>query len=217
MTIETSEDDQPDRHLVVVVVPVAVAAAEAAEHPGVEAEAREHRGEHREEARERHDRTSRFAMCESSCASTASTSCGSSRLPEPLRHGDGGVLRVAAGRERVRDVGGDDGDARLRQVGHRAEPLDHRVQLGRLLGGDDLRAGRRERELVGRPVLEDGDADDDHEHRREADVQHVEEDDARRRRRAGRAGRSSKSIRSVRPLSRPNDLRFTNQMVLDAV
>ena len=37
--------------------------------------------------------------------------------------------------ERVRDVARDDRDPRLRQVGHRAEPLDHRVQLGRLARG----------------------------------------------------------------------------------
>ena len=50
-------------------------------------------------------------------------------LPEAGRDGDSGVLRVAAGGERVRDVAVDHGDLRLRQVGHRAEPLDHVVQL----------------------------------------------------------------------------------------
>ena len=47
--------------------------------------------------------TSRFAMCESSWASTPSISFGSSRRQRPGRHADRGVLRVAAGRERVRD------------------------------------------------------------------------------------------------------------------
>ena len=42
-------------------------------------------------------------------------------------------LGRAAGRERVRQVGVGDRHRRLRHVGQRAEPVDHRVQLGRLV------------------------------------------------------------------------------------
>ena len=90
--------------------------------------------------------------------------------------GDGRMGGIPAGRKGVRHVRRDDGDPRLGQVGHRAEPLDHRVQLGRLLGRDDLRAGGSERQLVGGEVLERGQPDDDQEHRREPDVQDLEED-----------------------------------------
>jgi len=58
-----------------------------------------------------------------------------------------------------------------------AQPLDHRVQVGSLLGRNDLRAGCRKRQLVGRPVLHERDSDHDHEHRNEPDVQHLEEHD----------------------------------------
>ena len=47
-----------------------------------------------------------------------------------------------------------DRDARLGQVGLHAEPLDHRVQLGRLLRGDLARAHRAQRELVGGEELQ---------------------------------------------------------------
>ncbi len=122
-------------------------------------------------------RTSRFAMCESSWARTASSSSLSSRCHSPLVTATAACFGLRPGRERVRDVGLNDGNPRLRQVGHRAEPFDHRVEVGRLLGGDDLRAGRGERDLVGGVVLEEGHADDDHDHRREADVEHAEEHD----------------------------------------
>ena len=100
-------------------------------------------------------------MCVSSCASTPSISCGSSRFHSPGVTATTAVLRVAAGRERVRDLGRDHRDARLRQVGHRREPLDHRVQLRRLVALDDLRAGSEQGELVRREVLEERDAADD--------------------------------------------------------
>ena len=150
----------------------------------------EHRGEHREEARDRHDVTSRFAMCESSCARTPSTSCGSSRCQRP------GVTATAAcfGLRPVANAFGtsrvDDGDPRLRQVGHRAEPLDHRVQLGRLSARDDLRPGRGERELVGGVVLEEGDPDRRSRASARARLQDAGTGRPRRRRRAGPAGRS---------------------------
>ena len=90
-------------------------------------------------------------------------------------HRDRRVLGAPARGEGVRDVAVDDRDPRLRQVGHRAQPLDHRVQLRRVVRRDDLRAGGLESELVGRPVLHDRQADEDHEHRHEPDVQRIEE------------------------------------------
>ena len=98
-------------------------------------------------------------------------------LQEPTRHRDDGMLLVAPGGERIRHVRVDDRDPRLRQVGQRAQPLDHRMELGRLLRRDDLRSRGCERQLVRRPVLEHGQADDDHEQRHEPHVQHREEDD----------------------------------------
>ena len=147
-------------------------------------------------------RTSRFLMCVSSCASTPSISCWLEPAQEPGRHGDGGVLRVAPGGERVRDVGVDDRDARHRQLGHRAEPLDRVVQLRRLVALDDLRAGGAQRELVGREVLEEREPDDDQEHRDEPDVQELEQDDGERDVEQPEQ-RGVKNIRSVSPRSRP--------------
>ena len=141
-------------------------AVAAAEHPGVQPEARHHRGDHREEARHRHHEDVAVRDVRELVGENRLELLLLEPLPQPARDRDGGVLRVAAGREGVRDIGLNDGDPRLRQVGHRAEPFDHRVKVGRLLGGDDLRAGRSERDLVGGVVLEEGDADDDHEHRR---------------------------------------------------
>src|SRR3954466_14461748 len=99
--------------------------------------------------------TSRLATWESSWAKTPSISCGSSpphRTPRPghpaglgpppeaLRDGHRSVLRTAAGCKGVRDIGRDDSNPRLREVGHRAEALDHGVELRSLVGGDDFRA-----------------------------------------------------------------------------
>ena len=97
--------------------------------------------------------TSRLATCESSCASTPSTSCGSRRSQRPRVTATAACLRAAARREGVRHVGVDDCDPRLGQVGQRAQPLDHVVQVGRLVALDDLRPGGRERDLVGREQL----------------------------------------------------------------
>ena len=98
-------------------------------------------------------------------------------VPETGRDADGRVLRRPAGRERVRDRGVHDRDPRLRQIGHRAESLDHLVQCGGIRGAHDLRAGGRERELVRGVVLEEGETDDDDQQRHEADVQELEEND----------------------------------------
>ena len=122
-------------------------------------------------------RTSRLAMCESSWARTPSTSFGSSRFQRPV------VTQTAAcfGERPVANAFGHgrvhDRDLRLRQVGDRAQPLDHVVQRGRLLAAHDLRAGGGEGDLVGGVVLEQRDADHDQQHRREADVEEREQDD----------------------------------------
>src|SRR5436305_1391863 len=58
-----------------------------------------------------------------------------------------------------------------------AQALDHVVQPRRLVAADDLGARGPEGELVGGEVLEEGQPDDDHEHRDQADVQVLEEDD----------------------------------------
>ena len=135
------------------------------------------RGEHREEARDGHDqhvavRDVRQLVCEH-----ALDLFRLEALPEAGGDADGGMLRRAAGRERVRDGRVHDRDLRLRQVGHRAEPLDHVVQRRLLLAADDLRAGRPERELVRRVVLEERERDDDHEHRCEPDAEGLQEDE----------------------------------------
>ena len=69
-------------------------------------------------------------------------------LPEALGDRDGRVLRAPAGGERVRDVGRDDRHPRLRQVGHRAEALDHLVQLGRLARGSTTFAPEAARAIL---------------------------------------------------------------------
>ena len=51
------------------------------------------------------------------------------------------------------------------------------MQVGRLFARDDLRAGRGERDLVGRPVLHGGNPDDDHKHRNELEMRDVEKDE----------------------------------------
>jgi hypothetical protein len=171
------DQEDGDAALIIVVVVAPAAAEAAAHHPEVEAEAGDQRGEHREEARHRHH--------EHVAVGDVGELVGEHRLdllrveppPEAGRHRDGGVLRVAAGRERVGDVGVDDGDPRLRQVGHGAEALDYGMELRRVLARDDLRPRRGEGDLVGRPVLDDGEPDDDHEHRREGQIQRVEQDD----------------------------------------
>jgi hypothetical protein len=87
------------------------------------------------------------------------------------------VLRAPAGRERVRHIRRDHRDARLRQVGQRAEPLDHRVQLRRLLGPDHLGPGRGQRDLVRGEVLEEREPADDHDHHQDPGIEDLEEDD----------------------------------------
>ena len=53
------------------------------------------------------------------------------------------------------------------------------MQIRCFLGRDDLGPSRTERQLVGGVVLEEGEADDDHEHRHEPEVEDAEQDDAK--------------------------------------
>ena len=99
-------------------------------------------GEHREEARERHHEHVAVRDVRELVREHALDLARLEAAPEAGRDRDGRVLRAPAGRERVRDVGVDDRDPRLRQVGERAEPLDHVVELRRLVALDDLRARR---------------------------------------------------------------------------
>ena len=59
----------------------------------------------------------------------------------------------AAGGERVGHRGVGDADPRLGHVGQRAQPVDHAVQLGRLLGADLAGPHRAHGDLVGGPPL----------------------------------------------------------------
>ena len=152
-------------------------------------------------------------MCESSWASTPSTSRGSSRRQRP-------VVTATAACFGLRPVANAFGTSvsitairRLRQVGQRAQALDHVVQLGRLVALDDLGPGRGERELVGGEVLDEREADDDHDHHQQAGVQHLEEDD--REDDVEQAEQPVVStIRAVSPASRPYALRFIAQLSL---
>ena len=78
--------------------------------------------------------TSRWATWDSSWASTPSSSSAVELAEDAGGHADHRAVRRAAGRERVGHVDVGDADPGLRHVGERAEPVDHAVQLGRLLG-----------------------------------------------------------------------------------
>ena len=86
-------------------------------------------------------RMSRFLMCANSWASTPRTWSRGMYCSSPCGDGDRRVLRVAAGRERVRLLGRDQVDARLRHAVELGELADELVQIGRLRLGDLLRAG----------------------------------------------------------------------------
>jgi hypothetical protein len=84
-------------------------------------------------------------------------------LHQPGGGAHGRVLGRAAHRERVRHGRVGNGDLRLGEVGLDAEPLDHRVEAGRLLRRDLLRAHGGEADLVRQEQLpeEQGARDDD--------------------------------------------------------
>ena len=89
---------------------------------------------------------------------------GVQRLQDAGRHAHHGPLGRAAGGEGVGQLGVGDRDARLGHVGHGAQPVDHAVQLGSLLGGHLARTHGPHGRLVGEPPLEEGDADADDTH-----------------------------------------------------
>ncbi len=156
--------------------------------------------------------TSRFATCESSWASTPSISFGSSRSQRPV------VTRPprASGAARSRTRSGPacrSTRPRLRQVGHRAEPLDHVVQRRRLLAA--RRPSRRTPRARACPRCSTGRTRARRRSRASGRARRSGPGTGRRRRRrrAGRAGPLVKSIRRVRPASRPYDLRFMPRMV----
>ena len=130
VTSETRSRISQDGSGVVVV-------AAAAEHPAVEPEAGEERGNHREEARDRHHshvpvRDVRQLVSEDALDLAR---------PEPIPEAAVTATTDFSGSDRSRrrsNVGGDDSDPRHRQVAHGREPLDHRVELGRLLARHDL-------------------------------------------------------------------------------
>ena len=144
--------------------------------------------------------TSRLAMCESSWASTPSISFGSRRCQRPV------VTQTAAcfGERPVAKAFGT-GVSMIATFGFgRSAIAQSRSTMSCSSGAssrrDDLRARGAERELVRGEVLEERDADDDHEHRHQADVQNwiraTREDDveeaeqARSSRASGGSGRS---------------------------
>ena len=70
------------------------------------------------------------------------------------------------------------------------KPVDHPVELGRLLAGDDLAAHRVERDPVREEVLDEQQRERDDEDEDELEPDEEEHRDEQRRR-AGRAGRRS--------------------------
>jgi hypothetical protein len=88
------------------------------------------------------------------------------RLEQSLGHGDGGVLGVASGRERVQRALGDHVDLRLGDPRGDRQALDDVVQAGLLLSGDEPRTRRRQHDLVA------GEVRDERHHDREGDRAH---------------------------------------------
>ncbi len=72
--------------------------------------------------------------------------------PDPLRHGNRGVLGVSSRGEGVGGFRGDHIDLRHRNRRRRREPVDHGVQFRRFRLGNLLRAVHPEHDLVGEPV-----------------------------------------------------------------
>ena len=96
-----------------------------------------------------------FLMCASSCAMTPATSSRLSELEQAGRHRDGGVLRVAPGREGVGLRVVHHEDARHRQAGALRQLVHHAHQIGRGALVDLLGAVHRQHHLVGVPVGEE--------------------------------------------------------------
>lgn len=90
-------------------------------------------------------------MRELVCENTAQL-LGRHVVEQALRDRDDRVLGVPAGRERVRLLGGNEVDPRLRHPCDLGELGNHAMQLGRVRLADRLRPAGLDRELVGHPV-----------------------------------------------------------------
>ena len=108
-------------------------------------------------------RMSRCFTCASSCAMTPSSSLSREHPHDAFGRGDRRVLRIAAGRERVRRQVGNHVDLRHRQARLLRQPRRHPVE--RMIRPDLLRAVHPQDDLVGEPVA--------------ADVHHDRDDEAR--------------------------------------
>ena len=141
-------------------VVVVVAAEEAHEEEDVR-DRRDRAGDHR---RDRRDEDVAVLDVRELVGEHAANLVAREVLQQPLRDRDRRVLRVPPGRERVRLLGRDHVDARLRDAVELRELGDHVVQVRRLRLGDLLCAGGLDRELVrpevGRQVHQDR---EDHE------------------------------------------------------
>ena len=89
------------------------------------------------------------------------------------------VLLRTAGRKCVRHIGVGHRDLWLGEIGLDAEAFDHRVEAGRLVGRNDLRAHRGQRQLVREEQLGERQRADDDDHRDDSRAgceQHGDED-----------------------------------------
>jgi len=108
-----------------------------------------------------------FLMCASSC-DHARGFVARQRVEQAGVHRDGSVLRVTAGRERIRLRVVDDVDARHRQAGTAGEPMHQRIEVGRGTRVNLLGAVHRQHHLVGIPVGEQVHARRDYQRDRRA-------------------------------------------------
>ena len=152
-------------------VAVVAAAAEAAEEPGVEREPGDEAGHHPEEAGDGHD----GHVAVGDVRQLVGQDGLELGLVEAAHDAPGGahhgVRRVAPGGEGVGHVDVGDGHPGLLHVGEGAEPVDDAVELGLLLGGDDVPVHAEEGDLVREPVLaeQEGRGDDEDHAEVEAD------------------------------------------------
>ena len=121
--------------------------------------------------------TSRFFTCASSCAMTPSSSAGESAFMMPVVAHTVALFCERPIANAFGTVGVRHRDLRLGQVGLDAEPLDHRVEARRLLGGDLLGAHCRERELVREEELGERQAADHDQHHAHAGARREQHDD----------------------------------------
>ena len=79
------------------------------------------------------------------------------------RHAHDGVVGIAPRGEGIRLLVGRDRDRRHRQTRSFPKAVHHRIQVGRLRGGDDARAVRAQDHRSGRPVHEEVHRTGEHE------------------------------------------------------